>query len=382
MSLLVSGSERFHRSVASILSLIPLPAGMVATSKPAISVEIQTASGCQTDFKLMLDGVLIETGTITGSAMVNHTVTEDLAEGTHDASLEVVATDCGISDMTRWTFEVGPGRKIGLVIDDTGSMFDDIAAVKSALARFITSETSDPNGPAIDWSLVTFKDSVSVRGTTSDPAVIQGLVAGLFASGGGDCPEQSLGALSAAASLLSGGMESKDIVFATDASPQPGIDPTGQLVSEGIRVHTLLTGDCVAESAALSALLAPSATIPSAREVFSQLSADTGGLFLFLPGATEEELGEALDEIFETAGGGGDTTPPQLSVELSPAVLWPPNHELEQIAPIVTVADEDDPNPSVELLSVVSSEPENEQGSGNTTDDIVVTEEGPRFRSS
>jgi hypothetical protein len=65
-----------------------------------------------------------------------------------------------------------------------------------------------------------------------------------------------------------------------------------------------------------------------------------------------------------------DTTPPQLTLSLSPTTLWPPNHKLIPIAASITVTDVCDPNPTVRLISITSNEPDNGTGDGNTTDDI------------
>jgi len=65
-----------------------------------------------------------------------------------------------------------------------------------------------------------------------------------------------------------------------------------------------------------------------------------------------------------------DTTPPTLAVTVSPDSLWAPDHKLSQITASVTVTDVCDPNPTVRLISIVSNEPENSTGDGNTTDDV------------
>jgi hypothetical protein len=65
-----------------------------------------------------------------------------------------------------------------------------------------------------------------------------------------------------------------------------------------------------------------------------------------------------------------DTTPPDLTVVLSPTVLWPPNHKLVEITASITVRDVCDPNPTVRLVSITSNEPDNGQGDGDTTGDI------------
>jgi hypothetical protein len=51
-----------------------------------------------------------------------------------------------------------------------------------------------------------------------------------------------------------------------------------------------------------------------------------------------------------------DTTPPTLSVALSPNYLWPPNHKLVQITASVATSDSCDAHPRVQLVSITSSE--------------------------
>lgn len=67
-----------------------------------------------------------------------------------------------------------------------------------------------------------------------------------------------------------------------------------------------------------------------------------------------------------------DSTPPVLSVSVTPSVLTPVNHKLVQIAPSISVSDDQDPSPTVHLDSITSSEGDNVRGDGNTTDDIQI----------
>src|SRR5262249_35942976 len=68
-----------------------------------------------------------------------------------------------------------------------------------------------------------------------------------------------------------------------------------------------------------------------------------------------------------------DTTPPDLAVQLSPAVLWPPNHKLVAITATITVTDTCDPNPTVRLVSITSNEADNGLGDGDQANDIQAT---------
>lgn len=65
-----------------------------------------------------------------------------------------------------------------------------------------------------------------------------------------------------------------------------------------------------------------------------------------------------------------DIVPPILTVSVSPTSLWPPNHKLGPIAASITVTDNCDPNPKVRLVSIVSNEPDNGLGDGDTAGDI------------
>jgi hypothetical protein len=67
-----------------------------------------------------------------------------------------------------------------------------------------------------------------------------------------------------------------------------------------------------------------------------------------------------------------DTTPPQLSVVVSPSILWSPNHQSVEVKVNANASDLVDPSPKITLVSVKSNEPDNGVGDGNTTGDIVI----------
>jgi len=51
-----------------------------------------------------------------------------------------------------------------------------------------------------------------------------------------------------------------------------------------------------------------------------------------------------------------DTTPPSLSVTLSPAKLWPANEKFIPITATITVKDDYDPQPEIKLISITANE--------------------------
>ena len=67
-----------------------------------------------------------------------------------------------------------------------------------------------------------------------------------------------------------------------------------------------------------------------------------------------------------------DTTPPVISLSVSPTVLWPVDHKMVEIAVNVSATDDIDPSPLVELVSVTSNQAEDDRGDGHTMGDIVV----------
>ena len=71
-----------------------------------------------------------------------------------------------------------------------------------------------------------------------------------------------------------------------------------------------------------------------------------------------------------------DTTAPSLTLGLVPSLLWPPNHRLTPIAALAAAIDVCDASPSIQLLSIASSEPDNGLGDGDTDGDVQGAEIG------
>lgn len=73
-----------------------------------------------------------------------------------------------------------------------------------------------------------------------------------------------------------------------------------------------------------------------------------------------------------------DTTPPNLTLAVSPAVLWPPNHRMVAAEVAWQVADLCDPSAAARLMTATSSEPDDMvgDGDGRTTGDIAGADIG------
>ena len=92
-----------------------------------------------------------------------------------------------------------------------------------------------------------------------------------------------------------------------------------------------------------------------------------------------------LVDLFVTPGSGGldlpwdiafspsDVAPPDLTVSITPNVLWPPNHKYLNVQATVVATDDSGVDPTVELVSVTSNEADDAPGDadGNTTNDVV-----------
>lgn len=65
-----------------------------------------------------------------------------------------------------------------------------------------------------------------------------------------------------------------------------------------------------------------------------------------------------------------DVTPPSITVVMDRNALWPPNHKMVAVCADITATDGCDAEPEVALVSVVSNEPDNARGEGNTVGDI------------
>ena len=69
-----------------------------------------------------------------------------------------------------------------------------------------------------------------------------------------------------------------------------------------------------------------------------------------------------------------DNTPPSIdAISASPDMIWPPNHKMVPVTISVSVFDNCDTNPTSQIISITSNEPENGLGDGDTAPDWEIT---------
>ncbi|HID99489.1 MAG TPA: choice-of-anchor D domain-containing protein [Thiotrichaceae bacterium] len=132
-----------------------------------------------------------------------------------------------------------------LVIDVTRSMQEEMNGVKKALTQS-TTEFEPSQFPLT--ALVVFRDDVTLKVLTTDVHLLVTEIGKMKAADGGACPEASFEGLNVAIDhVKEGGI----IFLVTDASPYPDSDVAGaiqRLRDKGIRLNTMITGDCSNES--------------------------------------------------------------------------------------------------------------------------------------
>lgn len=187
-------------------------------------------------------------------------------------------------------------RTLSFVIDDTGSMVDDIAGVRYAALGIL--DTVAMKGEAPTLSLVTFKDAVSDHGDFCDIETFRSEINSLSASGGGDCPEASNSALLTALGkfpLISTDLHLRGgrILLATDASA--GDYTLGPIVAakaaiRGVSIDAILTGDCYAEESAATLGLLSAKPFLSSDNRDSAATKPTMTTFAAIPSAAGDPL--------------------------------------------------------------------------------------------
>ena len=207
------------------------------------------------------------------------------------------------------------------VIDDTGSMGDEIAAAKAAANKVL--DDNKAAGVKRFYTLISFKDGNGViMGQSSDEDAMKTFVNALGASGGNGCPESSLLSIRQAADLSEG----SDIMMMTDASSNSyGVDDTYatwgevfetifKLLATNSRLHCIIYSDCSTFSAGETGragssddefLQCPgcyygdsgsftSAESPDGIGGYNMASSESGGLFFHISTAETETVTEMI----------------------------------------------------------------------------------------
>lgn len=213
--------------------------------------------------------------------------TDECPEELPDSARAVAVTGGGTSAAS---VEVG-GVRFALVVDDTGSMSEEIGAVRQTLNNFIDLVDAIPFLEFPTTAIVTFKDDVTKRIVSDDPDELRAVVNALTADGGDDCPESSNAALLAAGRML---RPLGVALLFTDADSRPDGPGRAAVLSEyrsrGILLSTLLSGACTTPGGSPAA-------IPSENEGQHLVHVGTGGAGpretcwtqSSLPGAAAEE---------------------------------------------------------------------------------------------
>jgi uncharacterized repeat protein (TIGR01451 family) len=154
-----------------------------------------------------------------------------------------------------------------------------------------------------------------------------------------------------------------DLAGATVAASTGVFDPaTGDWSQDGA-----LQGNGFALAAGASETLSVTAVVTGAA---GDTVTNTAELSRYFPplAADPDPANDSATVSFDVC----DATPPELTVELTPNLLWPPNHRLVKVTATVTASDDSGIEPSVSLVSVESNEPDNGLGDGDTENDIVI----------
>lgn len=136
------------------------------------------------------------------------------SEDQADAPLPTSVAAGGSSDIA---INLNDGVRLAFVVDDTGSMSDEISAVVQIL-NLLIDNLAGRSEPFPRTAIVSFKDNVTRRIVSADPVPLRASVNGLSAGGGGDCPESSNAAVLDAGRILARG--GKAVLF-TDADSRP-----------------------------------------------------------------------------------------------------------------------------------------------------------------
>ncbi len=133
---------------------------------------------------------------------------------------------------------------VGFAVDTTGSMGSVIAGVKTSISRIVSTVAASGNPPD-RYILVGFNDpSVGSAFVTAEATALLAAANGLFASGGGDCPELAMTGLLRA---INAAPDSSQLYLFTDASAKDSAlfgNVITQARAKQISISFLTFGSC------------------------------------------------------------------------------------------------------------------------------------------
>jgi len=165
-----------------------------------------------------------------------------------------------------------------IVVDDTGSMGNDIAQVKNQIANIVNDAGIKPGR----YILVRFGDpTIGTPFITTDTAAFLARVNALYPSGGGDCPELSMGALLKA---VRASRKNSNIFLFTDADAKDAglVTTVSTEAKAGDKViYPVLTGSCSRRRRSRTLQTSEEIVRPRRKlaedPVYQQVALDTGG---------------------------------------------------------------------------------------------------------
>jgi hypothetical protein len=191
-----------------------------------------------------------------------------------------------------FSFEIAPpSTDIAFAIDTTGSMDDDIAAVKSSVASMISGiKSSGDPWRTYRFGVVTYNDPAAslLQGLTEDSAAVQAAVNGITdVSGGGDTPEAVYNGIMTAVNGMSWDSRStKEVVTLGDAPPHEP-DPAGYTRASVAAALNALQGSAQAASGdATTAASDSTRTVARSAATVTASAEDEDTPFTGLPGAS------------------------------------------------------------------------------------------------
>ncbi len=158
---------------------------------------------------------------------------------------ELILNDSSITNNAKAVKALmGISNTLGMVVDDTGSMYDVIASVQSNIGAIVNSVVGTDDEPN-QYLLEPFNDPYWGPTTqTADAPTFLAQVNSLYADGGGDCPEYAMSGLLEAVNAAD---DDSTLYLFTDASAKDSdlySSVNAVAMSKGTQVNFILFGSC------------------------------------------------------------------------------------------------------------------------------------------